>query len=178
MTDSSSAGATVRMLVRYKAWANGITFRAAMSLPEGEAERPRRTRFGNIVHTLNHAYVIDEIFRAHLEGRKHGHVARNTEYPPPLAALWQAVQAMDRWYVAYAEGLKEDLLRETVCFEFVGGGQGAMSREAILLHVVNHGTYHRGFVGDMMYQVPAALPANDLPVFLRDVFSEGELSRS
>jgi uncharacterized damage-inducible protein DinB len=33
---------------------------------------------------------------------------------------------------------------------------------------INHGTYHRGFVSDLMYQVPAALPTNDLTVFLRD----------
>src|SRR5256885_7587344 len=37
-------------------------------------------------------------------------------------------------------------------FEFVGGGQGAMTREQIVLHVVNHGSYHRGFVSDMMYR--------------------------
>ncbi|BBC71040.1 damage-inducible protein DinB [Altererythrobacter sp. B11] len=171
MAGPCSAGATVRMLIRYKAWANASTFRAVMSLPEGEAERARPTRFGNIVHTLNHAYVIDDIFRAHLEGRPHGYEARNTPHPPPLTALWQSVQAMDRWYVAYAERLGDHSLGETVRFEFVGGEAGAMTREAILLHVVNHGTYHRGFVGDMLYQVPAALPANDLPVFLRDVFS-------
>jgi len=45
-----------------------------------------------------------------------------------------------------------------------------MTREEILRHVVNHSTYHRGFVGDMLYQVPASSPANDLPVFLRDAF--------
>jgi uncharacterized damage-inducible protein DinB len=34
---------------------------------------------------------------------------------------------------------------------------------------VNHKTYHRGQVADMMYQVPARPPVTDLPVFLRDV---------
>lgn len=173
MTESmvSRALATVRMLTRYKSWANGITFVAVTGLPEGEALRPRPTRFGNIVHTLNHVFVIDDIFRAHLEGRPHGYHARNTDHPPRLEALWEAVQAMDRWYIAYADGLDDERLGEMVRFEFVGGGQGAMTREEMLLHVVNHGTYHRGFVGDMLYQVPAASPANDLPVFLREMRS-------
>lgn len=162
--------ASIRMLVRYKAWANGITFPTVMALPDGEALRPRPTRFGNMVHTLNHAYVVDDIFRAHLEGRRHGYTARNTDHTPPLAELWEAVQAMDRWYMDFADGLSARELGEVVRFEFVGGGQGAMMREDILLHVVNHGTYHRGFVGDMLYQVPASSPANDLPVFLRDAF--------
>lgn len=43
-----------------------------------------------------------------------------------------------------------------------------MTREAILLHIVNHATYDRGLVGDMHHQVPASSPANDLSVFLRD----------
>lgn len=163
--------ATVRMLTRYKAWANEITFETLMALPEGEALRPRPTRFGNMVHTLNHVYVIDDIFRAHLKGRPHGYTARNTDHTPSLPDLWAAVQAMDGWYIAYADGLTDQELAETVHFDFVGGGVGAMTREEILLHVVNHGAYHRGFVGDMLYQVPAAFPANDLPVFLRDAAS-------
>ena len=43
-----------------------------------------------------------------------------------------------------------------------------MTRAEILLHVVNHGTYHRGLVSDMMYQIPITPLTNDLTVFLRD----------
>lgn len=158
-------GDFVRLLLRYKAWANGITFPAILALPAGEALRPRATRFGNIVHTLNHVYVVDDIFRAHLEGRNHGYAARNTDETPDLAGLWEAAQALDQWYVTYAAGLSDAALGEMVEFQFVDGGAGAMTRAEILLHVVNHGTYHRGFVGDMLYQVPAAFPGNDLSVF-------------
>ena len=162
---SPAYGDLLRFLIRYKAWANGITFPAILALPAGEALRPRATRFGNIVHTLNHVYVIDDIFRAHLEGRNHGYAARNTDETPALADLWEAVQALDQWYVTYAAGLSDATLGEMVQFQFVDGGAGAMTRAEILLHVVNHGTYHRGFVGDMLYQVPAAFPGNDLSVF-------------
>ncbi|MEE8549559.1 MAG: DinB family protein, partial [Alphaproteobacteria bacterium] len=71
-----------------------------------------------------------------------------------------------------SDRLSVDELNEVIEFEFVGGGQGAMSREQIILHLVNHGTYHRGFVSDMMYQIPAKPTANDLPVFLRDVWNK------
>jgi uncharacterized damage-inducible protein DinB len=43
-----------------------------------------------------------------------------------------------------------------------------MTRAEILLHVVNHNTYHRGFVAEMFYEVPARPPATDLPVFARE----------
>ena len=140
--------ATIDMLTRYKAWANDITFSAVSSLPAGEATKKRQTRFGNMVHTLNHVYVIDDIFRSHLLGKNHGYTARNTENHPPLAELWKAQEEMDRWYIEYTQNAAEALLAEEVDFLFVGGGQGTMSREEMIVHVVNHGTYHRGFVGD------------------------------
>ncbi|RQQ42354.1 DinB family protein [Burkholderia stagnalis] len=164
----ASAAATLKMLVRYKSWANALTFRTVMELPEGEALRPRPTRFGNMVHTLNHVYVVDDIFRHHLQGKKHGYTARNTDHAPAVEDLWKAVQEMDRWYTDLVDSWSDEDLAKVVHFEFVGGGRGAMTREQIVLHVVNHGTYHRGFVGDMMYQVPFTPPSNDLPVFIRD----------
>ena len=164
-----SAVRTARMLTRYNAWANKLIFEAVFALPEGEATKPRATLFRSIVHTLNHNYVIDRIFQAHLEGRDHGYAARNTAEPPPLADLWTAQQAIDAWYVAWSDGLTEAALEETIRFTFVGGGDGAMTRNEILLHIVNHTSYHRGFAADQFYQVPARPPTTDLPVFLRDV---------
>ncbi|NOV24015.1 damage-inducible protein DinB [Cupriavidus necator] len=164
----ASAADTLKMLLHYKEWANELTFRSVMDLPDGEALRPRPTRFGNMVHTLNHVYVVDDIFRHHLQGRKHGYTARNTEHTPPVGDLWQAVQEMDRWYIDLVCNWSNEDLTKTVHFEFVGGGVGVMTQEEIVLHLVNHATYHRGFVGDMMYQVPFTPPSNDLPVFIRD----------
>jgi uncharacterized damage-inducible protein DinB len=43
-----------------------------------------------------------------------------------------------------------------------------MHRGEIVLHVVNHTTYHRGHIGAMIYDVPAEPPTTDLPVFLRE----------
>jgi uncharacterized damage-inducible protein DinB len=34
--------------------------------------------------------------------------------------------------------------------------------------VINHKTYHRGFVADMLCQAGVRPPVMDLPVFLRD----------
>ena len=73
---------TARMLTRYNAWANKLIFDAVAALPEGEATRPRVSLFRNMVHMLNHNYVIDRMFQAHLEGRPHGYTARNRTSMP------------------------------------------------------------------------------------------------
>lgn len=122
-----------------------------------------------MIYTLNHVYVIDCIFKAHLEDQPHPYTARNTETHPPLEELWQAVKSVDQWYINYANAISESALLETVNFRFVDGDTGAMSRSEMILHVVNHGTYHRGLVSDMMYQVPAIPPSNDLTVYLNQL---------
>jgi uncharacterized damage-inducible protein DinB len=156
------------MLLRYKEWADRIAFEAVMAIPEAEALKPRMTTFNNMVQTLNHVYVVDDIFRHHLTGRKHSYKMRNTVETPLIANLWRSVQEMDRWYIDEVKGWTCEELSQIVNFEFVGGGAGAMTKEEIVLHIVNHTTYHRGFVGDMLKQVPYNWPANDLPVFIRD----------
>jgi uncharacterized damage-inducible protein DinB len=163
---------TARMLARYKCWDNELTFDAVAQLPPGEAVKKRCSLFPNIVHTLNHNYVIDLIFQAHLQGREHGFTARNTTTCPPMEELRQGQREVDNWFVAWSDGLDDAAINETVRFTFVGGGAGAMTRGEILLHVVNHTTYHHGFVADVFYQIPAIPPTTDLPVFLRDVSLE------
>lgn len=159
------------MLTRYNAWANKLIFDAVAKLPAGEATKPRPGPFENMLHTLNHNYVIDQIFQAHLEGREHGFAARNTDVYPALEQLWRAQQVVDQWYIAWSDALVDSALNEEVHFTFVGGGEGVMTRGEILLHIVNHTTYHRGFVATQFYQIPANPPTTDLPVFLRDVLN-------
>lgn len=160
---------TARMLTRYNAWTNKRIFDAVAGLPEGEATKERKSLFRNMVHTLNHNYVIDRIWQAHLEGRDHGYEARNTKDHPPLADLWRLQEVVDQWYVDYSDALSDAALSETVDFTLIGGNRGAMTRGEILLHVVTHTSYHRGFVADLFFQVPARPPTMDLPVYLREI---------
>ena len=93
---------------------------------------------------------------------------RNPEDCPAFEMLRTAQEDIDDWYVQYMQSLDETSLNETVHFTFIGGGEGAMSRADILMHVVNHTTYHRGHVATMMYNISAYPPTTDLPVFLRE----------
>src|SRR5258708_34175887 len=109
----------IRTLTRYMAWANDRIFDAVAALPEGEATKPRRSVFKNIVHTLNHVYVIDLIFQAHLEGREHGFTARNTPAHPPLDELRPAQHALDDWYIAWRDRPTDPQLPPRVSFTYV-----------------------------------------------------------
>ncbi len=159
----------VKMLTRYNAWANKLMFDAVAKLPEGEAVKPRTSLFRNMVHTLNHNYVIDRIWQGHLEGRDHGYTVRNTQDHPPLAELWRMQQDVDAWYVAWSDRLSDAQVEQKISFTLIGGNQGEMTRGEILIHILGHRHYHRGFVCDMLFQVPTRPPTMDLPVYLREV---------
>jgi uncharacterized damage-inducible protein DinB len=163
-----------RLLTRYSAWANSLLYLAMGELPEAELTRPRQIVFGNLIRTLNHVHTIDLVFQAHLEGREHGFKTRTPDVRVSLSELQAAQAALDTWYIRYAEEMSDRLGEEVVDFTFIGGGEGAMSRSDILLHVVNHTTYHRGHIAAMMYQIPAKPPTTDLPVFLRNAALQTE----
>lgn len=119
----------IRMLTHYKTWADDKFFSMLSALPEDELLRPRATRFGNMLHTMNHVYVIDDIFRAHLLSQPHYYIDRNTTTTPPLDVLWDASKQMNEWYRNFTKDLKENDLEQVIHFNFIGGAPGIMSRQ-------------------------------------------------
>jgi uncharacterized damage-inducible protein DinB len=158
----------LQTLTRYKAWADRLFLEVVSTIPAAELTAPRPIVFGSLIRTLNHSYLMDVVWKCHLLGTPHGLTTRNPESHPPLSDLVAAQRDIDDWYVAYADALPERDLNEVVEFEFIGGGRGAMSRQDIVLHVVNHTTYHRGHVADMLYGLNVFPPTTDYPVFLRE----------
>jgi uncharacterized damage-inducible protein DinB len=142
----------------YKRWANAELFECLLALPADFAAEPYHT----MLRLLNHVYVVDQIFRGHLSATSHGHTALNTVATPALGELWQAVQAMDQWYLDFAAGLSEEHAQQSLAFVFVDGNAGQLSRAEMLLHVVNHGSYHRGAVGELLHQCGIAPPRDVL----------------
>ena len=157
---------TARMLAYYKAWADKVIFDGVADLPPGEAEKERKTLFKTIVGTLNHIYVVDLIWQAHLERREHGFKARNIVLHSELPALRAAQQKMNDWFIDWAAAQSEASLDEDVPFTFVNGTPSSMRRGEMFLHLVTHGSYHRGWVAEMFFEAGARPPQPDLSVFL------------
>jgi uncharacterized damage-inducible protein DinB len=157
------------MFTRYKAWADAVLFQSLAELPQAELAAPRQIVFGSILRTLNHVCSMDLAWKSHLLGIAHNLSMRTPETTPAFSELRKDQERMDAWYVDYAANLEPEIADQVVDFTFIGGGDGAMSRRDILIHVVNHTTYHRGHIGTMIYEIPAEPPTTDLPVFLREL---------
>ncbi len=156
-------------LMRYKVWADIKTYQFMDTLPLEEIIKSRETYFGSILHTLHHVYIVEDIFNAHLENRSHGYEARKTDTPPSFTDLWESVQNMnDRW-IEMVDQLNDLSLNEVVQFKFLNGEDGNMTRLEMVTHIVNHASYHRGYVDILVEQIPAEAPASDFPVFLKEM---------
>lgn len=157
----------IQQLTQYKAWADDLFLSTVSQVPPAELTAPRPIIFGSLIRTLNHAYAMDLVWQANLLAKPHGFTTRNPEHCPPIDELAFAQRKIDAWYVEYANSLTDEALAQVVEFEFIGGGHGAMSRRDILLHVVNHTTYHRGHAADILYHLNIFPPTTDLPVFIK-----------
>jgi uncharacterized damage-inducible protein DinB len=152
-------------LVEYKRWADELTFEAVARLPEGEVRKERATLFRSIIGTLNHSYVVDLIWRAHLEGRDHGFSSRRVMVHEDVGTLRKAQAECNDWLREWCRAQSDASLNEPVGFRLISGEEGRMSRGAMVMHIVNHATYHRGYVDDLFYQIPAEPPTTDLCVY-------------
>jgi len=142
-----SAKALLHSLFKYKAWVNEELFERFASIDPDAHQSEQHAA----IRLLNHVYVVDRIFAAHVSGVKHNYTGTNTSDTPAFEELRYAVAKSDRWYVDYVGELSPESLQEMIRFTFVDGTLGCMSREEILAHVATHGDYHRGAVGRILH---------------------------
>jgi uncharacterized damage-inducible protein DinB len=159
--ESTMSTKTLISLFGYKAWANSELFALLSTLPIEHADQ-----LHTCIRTLNHIYVVDRLFRAHLSQEPRPFEATNTKATPSLGQLREDVEATDAWYLKYVSSLTAEEASENLSFSFTDGDQGCMSREEILLHVVTHGGYHRGNIGLVLKLISVAPPRDLYTKFL------------
>ena len=152
----------LQSLFRQKAWINEEFF-AVLDQVDTTA---RAADLHTAMRTLNHIYVVDRIFAAHLAGQPHGYEAANTPETPTIAALRDAVRASDRGYIELVDAITTAQLAEPIAFTFTDGQRGRMTREEMLGHVITHGSYHRGEVGRTLKNIAMAPPRDLFTAYL------------
>ncbi|WP_144141020.1 DinB family protein [Paraburkholderia sp. BCC1884] len=154
------------LLARYKLWADSLLFDRMEALPNRELVRTRNTRFRSIIGTANHNYVVDLIWQAHLMQTAHGFTSKDIIVHPDLVDLRSAQHDINLWFESWADQQTDLSLAENLGFAYVSGQRSAMSRGAMFMHVVNHATYHRGWICERFFDIPATPPITDLPAYL------------
>jgi len=125
---------------KYKKWANeellALGERQLEQLPEHDAEF--------FVRILNHTTVVDSLFISRLSAEAERYSADNTRETPTFTELKARIAQNDAWLVDFAQRVTADELQRVIAFRFTDGDHGQLSVEEVLLHLLTHGSNHRG----------------------------------
>ncbi|MBU3057390.1 DinB family protein [Pseudomonas indica] len=160
---------TAILFAQYKRWADQMLFTSLSELPSEELTKERPGPLKNFIGILNHVYVIDRIWQANILQHAHGHKSRMEILHPTLADLRRAQEDMNEWFVCWAKQQTDDSLARALDFHFLSGQAGVMTVGTMFLHVANHATFHRGWITQLYFEIPAPPPVTDLCVYLTEI---------
>lgn len=147
---------------QYKQWANDelLMFgeRQFSQLPEKDA-----TFFLRI---LNHTTVVDSLFISRISGEPEKYQSDNTVETPTLAELRQVIEENDAWLVQFTESVTQKELNRLITFRFIDGGFGQLTVEEILLHLLTHGSNHRGMASRVLAENELERPGDTFTRYL------------
>src|SRR4051812_49318180 len=155
--------------LQFHRWANQRTVEAARALSSEALHKDHGTSFKSIFGTLVHIYQADSAWF----GRIHGDPDSQTStYPPKgdlagLSSDWFAL--LDR-AVDWSAKLSEAEWNNVISYKDSRGNSHQTALLPIIMHVVNHGSYHRGQVSQLLRQSGATPPNTDLINFYRQAF--------
>ncbi|MBB3120140.1 DinB family protein [Pseudoduganella violacea] len=152
----------IQYQLQYKQWADKRTLDAAALIDP--IHFPSEIAFAR--QQLNHMVRVEEVFRARLLGTREPHSASNSEAVPELRELKERLSASNDWLLKFAQSTPPETMTGKIRFRFFDGQDGTMSREEILFHLVNHGTYHRGAIGRALDLAGGLRPADTYTVFV------------
>ena len=143
---------TLRNFFAFGRWANRMIIESVAELTPEQFARPIGGSFGSVQGTLAHLYGADWVW---LE-RFHGRSPRALPAVHDLAALeslarkWREVEAGQD---AFITSLTQERLADPLSYVSFSGDSFTRQLGDALLHLANHGTYHRGQVATLMRQL-------------------------
>jgi uncharacterized damage-inducible protein DinB len=161
----SVSAEALRLHIDYTAWASARLLDAAAALTAEELTRDFQTADKTVLDTLAHVFAADRIWLSRLQG-----APRATFIDPQdrqLSALqreWPVL--LDRWK-EYVAGISDEQARKHISYNDLKGNPHSQPLWQILLHIVNHGTHHRGQAAGFVRAMGHKPPVLDLIAFYR-----------
>lgn len=157
--------------LQFHRWANQRIVEATRQLSSEGLNEDHGTSFKSIFGTLVHIYQADSAWFGRVFGNPD---SQTTTYPPKpdiagLTTDWFAL--LDR-AVEWSAKLSEGDWNQIISYKDSRGNSHKTPLLPIVLHVVNHGSYHRGQVSSLLRQIGTTPPNTDLINFCRQAFAQ------
>jgi uncharacterized damage-inducible protein DinB len=150
----------LRTLLDYHYWARDRMMEALAPLTPEQATRNLGGSFKSIHDTVAHLCAAELAWYARWQGDSPSALLTGEAYPD-LAAIGRAWSEHEGKMRAFVEGLGEVGISRVFEFKLLSGQTAASPFWQMLQHIVNHASYHRGQVTNMLRQL-GAQPAKSL----------------
>ncbi|EJL6770246.1 DinB family protein, partial [Vibrio cholerae] len=120
------------------------------------------------VRILNHTTVVDSLFISRILGGPEKYSGDNTVETPSLSELRRTMNEHDSWLVDFTQSVSADELKRNVTFRFIDGGFGQLTVEEILLHLLTHGSNHRGMASRVLAENGLERPKDTFTRYLHE----------
>ena len=152
--------------LHYTAWASSRLVDAATALSPQELMRDFATADHNVLGTLVHVYAADRVWLGRIEGNPPARfiVPEQDMHLTVLQNDWPAL--LERWK-QWGARLTEDSIQRDISYKDTKGNAFVTPVWQIVLHVVNHGTHHRGQVSGFLRAMGHIPPPLDLMVYYK-----------
>jgi uncharacterized damage-inducible protein DinB len=152
--------------LQFMKWADGIYFDVLSQLPAGKAEENAGISFQSFSGTLSHIYKAEVIWFRRMQGDLYPKL--NDITVPDHAEQWQELwNGLHHAWIEWAKSVPEAEWEQIVTHRFSTGGEMQLPRWQVVMHLVNHGSYHRGQLASLLRQGGIKAPATDLVAFYR-----------
>lgn len=158
--------ADVLTLYDYDEWANARFVAALAALDDERLRTPVESSFPSLLATFGHLVAAEWIWLRRWQGES------PTAFPPwhdepALDDLRSRLRELEAERREYLGGLTDDDLAAPLGYRLLSGAPYTNCLHDLLVHVVNHSSYHRGQLTTLLRQVGGSPPATDYVLFRR-----------
>ena len=157
----------VSSLLRYNEWANRRVFDAVAQLDGESFVRPLGSSFSSLRDTLAHLVAAEWLWLKRWEGESHTKLP-DWAVDATVESLRDKLTEVEHNRADMFDSRDHDLDRQVTYTNFAGETWRQPLRE-LVVHVVNHASYHRGQIATMMRQLGAQPASTDYVVYMREL---------
>jgi len=148
----------------YNEWANARLLAATADLSNEQFTRDLQSSFRSIRDTLSHIVAVEWVWLRRWKGESPPALPEWATTPSPQI-LRLKLSEVEAERSAFLVSLGERDLQQTITYRNLKGEEWRYLLVDLLLHLVNHSTYHRGQIATMLRQVGATPSPTDLLIF-------------
>jgi uncharacterized damage-inducible protein DinB len=151
----------------YNLWANKQIIHTILLLDTEKQMSPLNSSFPSLYDTLYHILDAESIWWQRLKLIEHLSIPSNTKNLPILELTNTLLEQSNKWE-QWVSKATESMLQHEFIYQTSKKQTFKQPVWQMLLHLFNHGTYHRGQIVTMLHQLDLKeIPPTDMIVFLR-----------